>query len=131
LLVRLGIWRKPDGSPQFTGDRPGMGWEAIAICHRPGRKRWNGGGRHAVWEYPKGNNRTGHPTEKPLRLFADLVRLFTDEGETVCDPYMGSGTTGVACVRHGRRFVGIEIDPRFYAIAEKRITAAQQEFSLF
>lgn len=47
LLVRHGIWRKPDGAPQFTGDRPGTGWEAVAICHKPGRKRWNGGDNHA------------------------------------------------------------------------------------
>lgn len=43
-LVRLGVWIKPNGAPQFTGDRPGTGWEAVAILHREGKKRWNGGG---------------------------------------------------------------------------------------
>ena len=61
ILVRMGIWRKPDGAPQFTGDRPGMGWEAIAICHKPGKKAWNGGGKHAFYTWPKGENRSGHP----------------------------------------------------------------------
>jgi site-specific DNA-methyltransferase (adenine-specific) len=43
-LVRLGVWIKPNGAPQFTGDRPGTGWEAVAILHRSGKKKWNGGG---------------------------------------------------------------------------------------
>lgn len=52
-------------------------------------------------------------------------------GATVLDPFMGSGTTGVACVRTGRKFIGIEIDPTYYAIAEKRIAAAQRQPQLF
>ena len=53
-----------------------------------------------------------HPNEKPLALMKKLVDLFTQPGELVCDPYMGSGTTGVACLSNGRRFIGIERDPR-------------------
>ena len=131
ILIRFGIWRKPDGAPQFTGDRPGTGWEAVAICHRKGRKRWNGGGKHAYWHYPKGRNDSGHPTSKPLGLFSDFVCEFTDVGENVIDPFMGSGTTGVACVRTGRRFVGIEIDPGYFDIAVKRIKAELARFPLF
>ena len=84
LLVRFGIWRKPDGAPQFTGDRPGMGWEAVAICHRPGKKTWNGGGKHAVWTIPKGVG-DGHPTQKPVGLLREWVRDFTDPGEAILD----------------------------------------------
>ena len=120
-LVRMGIWRKPDGAPQFTGDRPGMGWEAVAICHRPGKKRWNGGGRHAFWEYPKGQNQTGHPTGKPLGLILDFVRDFSEEGETVLDPFMGSGTTLVAAQSLGRRAIGIEIEEKYCRIAVERL----------
>lgn len=126
LLVRLGIWRKPDGAPQFTGDRPGTGWEAVAICHRPGRKRWNGGGGHAFWSVPKAG-KYGHPTEKPEALLAAWVAAFTDPGETILDPFMGSGTTGVACVHLGRRFTGIELDPDYFDIACRRIEAAVAE----
>lgn len=108
LLIRFGIWRKPDGAPQFTGDRPGMGWEAVAICHKPGKKRWNGGGKHAFWQYPKAQNNSGHPTGKPLGLFEDFVRDFSDLGGLVADPFMGSGTTGVACMELGRKFIGVE-----------------------
>jgi site-specific DNA-methyltransferase (adenine-specific) len=131
LLVRLGIWRKPDGAPQFTGDRPGTGWEAVAICHRQGKKHWNGGGRHAFWSVPKHENDSGHPTGKPIGLFSSFVADFSDVGETVLDPFMGSGTTGVACMNLGRKFIGIEIDPKYFDIACERITNAQRQLRMF
>lgn len=124
-LVRLGVWVKPNAAPQFSGDRPGMGWEAVAILHRKGRKRWNGGGHHAVWHCPV--ERGGHPTQKPERLVTDWLQKFSNPGETVLDPFMGSGTTGVAAVRHGRRFVGVEIEPRYFDIACARISAALKQ----
>lgn len=129
-LVRLGIWRKPDGAPQFTGDRPGTGWEAIAICHRKGRKKWNGGGKHAVWTVPKGAS-DGHPTQKPVNLLKAWVADFSDEGETILDPFMGSGTTGVAAVQMGRKFIGIEREQKYFDIACKRIEDAQRQGDLF
>lgn len=67
----------------------------------------------------------GHPTPKPLDLMLYLVEKATMPGATVLDPFMGSGTTGVACVQTGRRFIGIEIDPGYFEIAVKRIEAAQ------
>jgi site-specific DNA-methyltransferase (adenine-specific) len=127
VLVRLGIWRKPDGAPQFTGDRPGTGWEAVAVCHRKGKKRWNGGGKHAFWTWPKGQNDSGHPTGKPLGLFSDFVADFTEAGETILDPFMGSGTTGVACMNLGRAFIGIEREPKYFDIACRRIEDAQRQ----
>lgn len=130
LLVRFGIWRKPDGAPQFTGDRPGTGWEAVAICHRPGRKRWNGGGRHAFWNVPK-MGQWGHPTEKPEALVGAWVRDFTDYGETILDPFMGSGSTLAVAAKMGRRAIGIEIDPGHFETACKRIRAAYAQPDLF
>jgi site-specific DNA-methyltransferase (adenine-specific) len=123
-LVRLGVWHKPNGAPQFTGDRPGMGWEAIAILHREGRKRWNGGGHHAVWVCNV--ERGEHPTQKPLPLLLDWITKFTEPGELVLDPFMGSGTTGVACERLGLRFIGIEKDPKYFEMACARVAAANQ-----
>jgi len=128
-LVRLGIWRKPDGAPQFTGDRPGMGWEAVAICHRDGRKKWNGGGKHAVWTIPKGAG-DGHPTQKPVALPLALIADFAAPNETILDPYMGSGSTGVAAVQMRHPFVGIEIEPRYFDIACRRIEQAQRQGDL-
>ncbi len=124
-LVRLGVWIKPNAAPQFSGDRPGMGWEAVAILHRQGRKRWNGGGHHAVWTCPI--QRGEHPTQKPERLVTAWVRAFTNAGETILDPFMGSGTTGVVAVKLGRRFTGIEIDPKYFEIACRRIASALKE----
>jgi DNA modification methylase len=62
-----------------------------------------------------------HPTQKPIKLMEEIIDQFTKPGDTVLDPFMGSGTTGVACVRTGRNFIGIEIDPDFYKIASERI----------
>lgn len=127
-LVRVGVWVKPNAAPQFTGDRPGMGWEAVAILHRKGRKKWNGGGHHAVWRCPV--VRGGHPTQKPEKLLAEWVRLFSNRGETILDPFMGSGTTGVAAVKLGRKFTGVEIDPKYFDLACRRVEAALKEDKL-
>jgi DNA modification methylase len=66
-----------------------------------------------------------HPTQKPVALYEYLVRTYTNEGETVLDMTMGSGTTGVAAIQTGRDFIGIEKDAEYFAIAERRITNAQ------
>lgn len=65
--------------------------------------------------------RTIHPTQKPIALMEYLIRTYTNEGEVVLDNCMGSGTTGVAAVQCGRRFIGIELDPTYFAHASKRI----------
>lgn len=62
-----------------------------------------------------------HPTQKPVALMEYLIKTYTNEGDTVLDNCMGSGTTGVACVRTGRRFIGIEQNAEYFAIAEQRI----------
>jgi len=62
-----------------------------------------------------------HCTVKPLSVMSWLVRLVSKEGDTVLDPFMGSGTTGVACKNLNRNFIGIELDPEYFKIAEKRI----------
>jgi site-specific DNA-methyltransferase (adenine-specific) len=128
-LVRLGVWVKPNGAPQFTGDRPATGWEAVALLHREGAKRWNGGGHRAVWTCPVEQGE--HPTQKPERLVSEWVRSFTDPNETILDPFMGSGTTGVAAVKLGRRFIGIEIDEPYFHLAVRRISDALKQPDLF
>ncbi len=72
-----------------------------------------------------------HPTQKPLSLMMWCIDNFTKPGDTVLDCFMGSGTTGVACVQTGRNFIGIEIDPTYFGIAEKRIKEAQMQMPLF
>jgi site-specific DNA-methyltransferase (adenine-specific) len=72
-----------------------------------------------------------HPTQKPVALYRYLIRTYTNESETVLDITMGSGTTGVAAWMEGRKFIGIERDPKYFAIAEKRISQAAQQPALF
>lgn len=60
-------WIKPDGKPQYSGDRPGIGYESIVACHAPGRSTWNGGGSHGVFIVDKGGDpRTGHQKQKEM-----------------------------------------------------------------
>lgn len=132
VTKRIGVWVKPDAMPQFTGDRPGMGYESIVFAHRAGRSRWNGGGRVGVFTHNK-NSPGGahhHETQKPLPLMLELVELFTDPDDLVLDPFAGSGTTGVACLRLGRRFIGIEKDAKYAAIAQERLAAEVSGLSL-
>jgi DNA modification methylase len=70
---------------------------------------------------------TVHPTQKPVALMEYLIKTYTNEGETVLDFTMGSGTTGVACVNTKRNFVGIELDEGYFKIAQDRIEQAKQQ----
>lgn len=124
---RAQVWIKPDSAPQFTGDRPAQGFEAIASAWcGEGKSVWNGGGRRGV--YVHNVNAVGkneHPTTKPLPLMIELVDLFTQPDDLVLDPFAGSGSTGVACLQRGRRFVGIDRDPKYFAIAVDRLRAEE------
>ena len=70
-------------------------------------------------------NKKIHPTQQPVALMEYLIKTYTNEGMTVLDNCMGSGTTGVACVNTGRNFIGIEMDQNYFAIASKRIEEAK------
>lgn len=70
-----------------------------------------------------------HPFEKPLSLIERLIRIYTNEGDVVLDPYMGSGTTGVACMNLNRSFIGIEKDKEYFEIAKQRIEDAEKKTS--
>lgn len=81
--------------------------------------------------YPNDANETGHPCAKPVRMMNWLVNRASWEDETVLDPFMGSGTTGVACMNLGRKFIGIEIEPKYFDISCERIEQAQKQGRLF
>ena len=68
-----------------------------------------------------------HPTQKPVRLLERLMALVTQENDSVLDPFMGSASTGVACINTDRRFIGIELDDNYFAIAKQRIETALKE----
>lgn len=71
-----------------------------------------------------GETKGSHPIQKPVALMEYLIRTYTNEGDTVLDNCMGSGTTGVACMQTGRRFIGMELDPDYFKVAESRIEMA-------
>jgi DNA modification methylase len=123
-VPRVMVWVKPDASPQFSGDRPGHGYESILVGHRKGKTKWNGGGKKGVYEHLRMDRVSGfcHPTQKPEKLLTELVADFTDEGETVLDPFAGSGTTAVAAKRLGRRCILIEREEKYCEIAAKRLS---------
>lgn len=99
----------------------------IAGKYPPIFNLWEGGKSKAnVLEYKKDNDGY-HPTQKPVALLEDLIQTYSNEGNTVLDFTMGSGSTGVACVNTNRRFIGIELDEGFFNIAKKRIEEAQKE----
>lgn len=129
-FVRLGAWVKPNPMPQISADRPGQGFETVLILHAGQvKKAWNRGGGSGVWTFPTVGD-AEVSTQKPLGLVRAFVSDFTNRGELVADPFMGSGTTGVAAVEQGRAFIGIERDPGRFAIACRRIDDAQRQSRL-
>lgn len=128
------IWIKPDAMPKFNGQGPSHGHECIVTAWAgKGYSKWNGGGRRGTFTHNTNSpDRDGrHQTEKPISLMMELVQLFTNPGDTVCDPCMGSGTTGVACIKLGRKFIGCEIDKNYFDIALERITSALSQPDFF
>ena len=83
-----------------------------------------------VWRF-KLERECVHPTQKPIALMRHIVKVSSRQGSTVLDPFMGSGTTGVACARLGRKFIGIEIEPKYFDIACKRIEDAYRQGDMF
>jgi DNA modification methylase len=127
-------WIKPDAAPRFNGQGAARGFEcAVTAWCAGGYRSWNGGGKRGVYTHlVNGPERSGlHPTEKPRRLMSEIVADFTQPGQAVLDPFMGSGTTGVAAVMAGRNFIGIERDETHFATACKRIEQAQRQSDLF
>lgn len=85
---------------------------------------WQGGkSKSNVLEYAKDNDGY-HPTQKPVKLLEDLIQTYSNEGNTVLDFTMGSGSTGVAAVNTGRNFIGFELDEKYFEIAKQRIDDA-------
>ena len=100
---------------------------AYRECSKPSI-RTHTGYPSSILEFSHDRSR-GHPTQKPVALFEYLIRTYTNEGETVLDNCMGSGTTGSACVNTGREFIGIEQNAEYFEIARKRIESTSPLFS--
>lgn len=122
------VWDKKDGG-KYSNDFADleMIWTNQDKPARIINYLWHG----MIQKNMKNKERRYHPTQKPVSVMKKLVLDFTNSGDTILDPFMGSGTTGVACVETGRNFIGIEIDEGYFEIAKKRIETAQLQMRMF
>lgn len=112
------IWDKGNATP----NKYYMGaYEMILMLRKGGAKNINNMGTTNILRVPNITGDKVHPTEKPSALMKILVENSTKEGEVVLDPFMGSGSTGIACKELKREFIGIEIDQKYFDIAKERI----------
>jgi 16S rRNA G966 N2-methylase RsmD len=128
--IRAGIWDRRAGAAFARSDRPFQGAEGIAIMSAAKAKVFPAGAKRAVWTSTIERNDREHETQKPLPLMLELIQDFTMPGDLVVDPFCGSGTTGVACVRIGRRFIGIEANPKHADFARERLAAESSHSTL-
>ena len=117
-FVNLLVWRKNNKTP----NKYYMQQLEFVLLLRKGRARnINNMGTSNCLDIPNIIGKKKHPTEKPVDLMKIFIENSSNEGDVVLDPFMGCGSTGVACVNTGRNFIGIELDKQYFDIAEKRI----------
>jgi len=130
------IWFKPNAPPLMQKNRFVPSTELIWLAakskkyyfnYEMAKRLSNDKQMRNLWEIPAERHKTPHPTEKPERLLERIILIGSKEGDTVLDPFMGSGTTGVVAKRFNRNFIGIEIDEKYFEIAKRRINATQEE----
>jgi site-specific DNA-methyltransferase (adenine-specific) len=124
ITTRLGIWEKSNPSP-MNGEKMWLSSVECCVFARLPKATFTERCKSSAWRCAIQHGKL-HPTQKPLPLMVRLINASTNPGDTVLDNCMGSGTTGVACVNTGRSFVGIEMDPTYFAIAQRRIAEAQE-----
>ena len=123
------IWDKRCGIvPQRTYADCELCWSSYNVPARIYRYLWDGF-LHDKTE--KHKEKREHPTQKPCKLIEKIIKDYSEEGQTIFDPFLGSGTTAVACINTGRNFIGIEKDADYFEIAQKRIKEAQGQTRLF
>ena len=110
-------WYKPNAAP-FTNNTFKSDLENIIYIREKGVKIK---GVSRLFTHNCGKNKDGHPTEKPLEIIEKLILVASSEGDLIFDPFMGSGTTAVACKELNRNFIGCEIESKYCEIAEKRL----------
>lgn len=133
------IWFKPNAPPLIQKNRFVPSTELIWVASKSKRYYFNyemakilNGGKQMrnLWTITAERHVTSHPTEKPKLLLERIILIGSKEGDTVLDPFMGSGTTGVVAKRLNRNFIGIEIDTPYFEIAKKRIEDSAIECDL-
>ena len=119
------VWDKRYGMPSNDQSDAELAWSNVLGSVRTVRCLWNGGGSLLAENGPA---RAIHPTQKPIRLMRAVIAMVSQAGETILDPYMGTGTTLRAAKDLGRRAIGIEIEERYCEIAAKRLSQEVMNF---
>ena len=126
------IWHKVDATPNLSCTRLVADHETIICARKKGGKNYfnyeeakkynNGKQLRSVWSFPKrlGEERL-HPTQKPIWLLERVIKIFSKKGDTVLDPFLGSGTTAYIAKKLGRKYIGIEKEEKYVKIARKRL----------
>jgi len=120
------VWDKNNGSTDFADCE--LAWTSFKTAVRYFKYTWNGFMQGNI-SNKKNNEKRVHPTQKPLPLMEWVIKNYTKESDTILDPFMGSGTTGVACMNFNRKFIGIEKEEQFFQVATDRIEAAAAQTS--
>jgi site-specific DNA-methyltransferase (adenine-specific) len=120
------VWDKRPGMKSMCFSDCELAWSSIDMPARMIRYTWTGNNRG-----PERADQHWHPTQKPIEVMRWLIEAATQPGDTILDPYMGSGTTGVAALQAGRRFIGIEIEERWFLNAERRLRRELAQGKLF
>ncbi len=129
-IINYIIWFKPNAPPLIQKNRFVPSTELIWVASKSkkyffnyelAKKISNGKQMRNLWEIPAERHKTSHPTEKPEKLLERIILIGSNEGDTVLDPFMGSGTTGVVAKLYNRNFIGIEVNRAYFEIASKKI----------
>ena len=129
LSTRIIVWEKTNPSP-MNGNKIWLSGIELCVFGKKSKATFNLHCKNTVLRYPCGVNKI-HPTQKPIALMSYIVNASTKEGDTVLDPFMGSGTTAIACIREKRNFIGFELNKEYYEKACKRIQLEMAQPSLF
>jgi site-specific DNA-methyltransferase (adenine-specific) len=118
------VWDK-DNSGNFADCE--LAWTSFDTAVRKFTWRWNG----MLQQDMKHKEKRYHPTQKPIPLFEQILRMYSKPTDLILDPFLGSGTTAIACEQLGRKWIGIEKEPKYCEIARERIKQADKTSLLF
>ena len=129
LSTRLIVWEKTNPSP-MNGDKIWLSGIECCVYGKKSGATFNLHCKNSVLRFPCGKHDI-HPTQKPVELFRYLLTASSNEGDTILDPFMGSATTAIACIKENRHFVGFELNADYFDKALNRIKLEQQQQTLF
>ena len=129
LSTRLIVWEKTNPSP-MNGDKIWLSGIECCVYGKKSGATFNLHCKNSVLRFPCGKHDI-HPTQKPVELFRYLLTASSNEGDTILDPFMGSATTAIACIKENRHFVGFEMNAEYFDKALNRIKLEQQQTTLF